>query len=463
MKKLLALLLVLALIFSCLTACSKKEDSQTDEEEDREEVEEKAEEPEEESVEEETSEESADDVSEEEDAEASEKDGIDLGDVIGAISDFADSDIGSLIGELAALGVSEYIGAAALDISGDITIGTLDQLLAVGFTSEMDSETVLPAGEISEEFPIALGESEMTVRVANPKEEDIPLGSGIICYYRVDSDQMGTVGGFLCGVTSREDVLTRLGVPYDSDKTSLTYHTTALGTVDWTAIAEKLGVSELEDDFNRTLIFVFEEDVLASIIMEAPHYLYGGLADNVDEEDLDELGEMSAAELQKISEIRDSILNRLMQELTARGIDASINVHTGEVTLDNNVLFAHDAADLTEDGKAYLDQLFAAYAAVVLDEEYRDSINSILIEGHASPQGTHEYNLDLSQRRADNVLNYCLESTENGLTEEEKSELGTLMESRGLSFTDPVFDENGEVDFDASRRVSIKFCITIDG
>ena len=461
MKKLLALLLVLALIFSCLTACAKKEDEQTDRDDDREEVAEETGEPEVESEAEELPEESDEEESAEEET-ASDKGGIDLGDVIGAISDFADSDLGALVGELAALGISEYIGTAALEISDDITIGTLDQLLAVGFTSEIDADSILPAGEVSEEFRLHLGQAEMTVRVANPKDENLPIGSGIVCYYRVDSDQMGTVGGFLCGTASRDDVLTRLGVPYSSDETSLTYHTTALGTVDWSAIAEKLGVSELEDDFSRTLIFIFEDDVLSSVIMEAPHYLYGGLADNVDEEDLDELGEMTAADLQKISEIRDNILDRLMEELAVRGLDASINVHTGEVTLDNNVLFAHDAADLTEDGKTYLDQLFSAYAAVVLDEEYRDSISSILIEGHASPQGTHEYNLDLSQRRADNVLSYCLESTANGLTEEEKSELETLLEARGLSFTDPIFDENGEVDFDASRRVSIKFCISLD-
>ena len=465
MKKLFALLLALALMIGCFAGCAKKEEPQEEPEDVQEEaeVEEKTEEPAPEEVPEEP-------VDAEE--EVPEDDGVNLGGLLDALGD-AEGDIGEIIGvisdefgdeilaELEALGLSEYLGSAGLDIAGDVTIGTYRQLLMIGFESDVDPETVLPAGTVSDEFTVRMGEAGMDIRVANPKEEDIPIGDGIVCYYHVESALMGAVGGYICGTATREDVLKGLGAPYDSDEDSLTYHTTALGTVDWGAIAETLGITEFEDDFSRTLTFVFEDAALVGIIMEAPFYLYGGLEDNIDEEDRDDLEEMTAEEIEEIVEIRDSILERLTEELAARDIDVTMDARTGEIVLGDSILFAHDSADLTEEGKDYLDKLFAAYAAVILDDEYTDSISKILVEGHASPQGSHEYNLDLSQRRADNVRGYCMQSAENGLSDTEKNELDALMEARGLSFTDPVFDENGDVDFDASRRVSIKFFITV--
>ena len=35
-------------------------------------------------------------------------------------------------------------------------------------------------------------------------------------------------------------------------------------------------------------------------------------------------------------------------------------------------------------------------------------------------------------------------------------------QARGYSFSDPVFDENGNVDMEASRRVAVKFYIQVD-
>ena len=37
----------------------------------------------------------------------------------------------------------------------------------------------------------------------------------------------------------------------------------------------------------------------------------------------------------------------------------------------------------------------------------------------------------------------------------------TVAESKGFSYSDPVFDENGEENMDASRRVAIKFFIKV--
>ena len=66
----------------------------------------------------------------------------------------------------------------------------------------------------------------------------------------------------------------------------------------------------------------------------------------------------------------------------------------------------------------------------------------------------------LSQKRADAVLDYCLNSA--ATTQEQKDRFGALAQARGYSFSDPVFDENGNVDMEASRRVAVKFYIQVD-
>ena len=65
------------------------------------------------------------------------------------------------------------------------------------------------------------------------------------------------------------------------------------------------------------------------------------------------------------------------------------------------------------------------------------------------------------QNRADAVRDYCLESSENGLDADQKALLKEKAVTRGFAGTDLVYDENGKEDRDASRRVLVKFFITV--
>lgn len=48
------------------------------------------------------------------------------------------------------------------------------------------------------------------------------------------------------------------------------------------------------------------------------------------------------------------------------------------------------------------------------------------------------------------------------MTQEHKYRFQALAQTRGYSFSDPVYDENGSVDMEASRRVAVKFYINVD-
>lgn len=82
------------------------------------------------------------------------------------------------------------------------------------------------------------------------------------------------------------------------------------------------------------------------------------------------------------------------------------------------------------------------------------NIENIIIEGHTDSDGSYIYNLDLSQKRAYEVMNFIY-------TFYKSDKLQKLLMASGRSFSDPVF-VNGVEDKDKSRRIEIKFSIKND-
>jgi outer membrane protein OmpA-like peptidoglycan-associated protein len=68
------------------------------------------------------------------------------------------------------------------------------------------------------------------------------------------------------------------------------------------------------------------------------------------------------------------------------------------ITFDSGILFDFDKSNLKADARANLDKL-----AVILNK-YSDT--DILIDGHTDSKGSDEYNLTLSQSRAQSVASY---------------------------------------------------------
>lgn len=50
----------------------------------------------------------------------------------------------------------------------------------------------------------------------------------------------------------------------------------------------------------------------------------------------------------------------------------------------------------------------------------------------------------------------------NKLTDKQKIRLSEKAKTKGYSFSAPVYDESGEIDNEASRRVTIKFFINME-
>lgn len=164
--------------------------------------------------------------------------------------------------------------------------------------------------------------------------------------------------------------------------------------------------------------------------------------------------------LQEIAEKKSDLYDDLKAEFEANGISVNINRATGEIAMDSTVLFGGDSAELTAEGKAFLNKFIKAYTSIIYDEKYDGFISKTMVEGHIAPVSgtTYEGGMPLSEQRAKNVMDYCL-SSETGV---DTSKLASTMETVGYSQSKPVYDADGNVDIPASRRVSFRFVVNTD-
>lgn len=89
--------------------------------------------------------------------------------------------------------------------------------------------------------------------------------------------------------------------------------------------------------------------------------------------------------------------------LKAENIDAE--VHNGAVrfySTENRVLFDEGKEVINSKFNTTLHKFFPKFLGAI--REKQNSIKEIRVEGHTSQTGSYEYNLDLSNRRANNVL-----------------------------------------------------------
>lgn len=171
------------------------------------------------------------------------------------------------------------------------------------------------------------------------------------------------------------------------------------------------------------------------------------------------------SELQDIVGIRTDIIGALQS--TFNNSSMMVDAQTGSITFSSDVLFRYNSATLTTESKTTLKEIIPMYLGVLLQDQYRDYIAEIIIEGHTDTDGGYQSNMDLSYERAYAVASFCLDER-NGLSEKEIEQLQQLLTVNGRSYSDPIYqaDASGaatsEIDMAASRRVEIKFRLKED-
>ena len=184
-------------------------------------------------------------------------------------------------------------------------------------------------------------------------------------------------------------------------------------------------------------------------------------SDNLSEEELAKASHLSAEQKKIILEKKKNLLKKLALGFKTSRLDIEIDDKSGEVIMDSSILFGNDETEVSESGKAFLRKFSRAYASVICDEEYKGFISKIVVEGHTDTNGSYDYNMQLSQKRAENVKAVCL-ADDVGHNARIKNILDSKLHAVGCSFDRPVVDDAGNVDMAASRRVTFRFLINID-
>ena len=187
-----------------------------------------------------------------------------------------------------------------------------------------------------------------------------------------------------------------------------------------------------------------------------------GIRDLVSYEEQSKLANLSDDQVAQITEKKENLLLDLAQAYADSGLAVTVDETTGEITLDSAVLFDVNSSEISQEGKEFLRQFIAIYCSVVFSEKYEGFVSQIMVEGHTDTSGSYELNLELSQARADSVKDYCL-SDECGVDDAYLNSLSQTLCAVGYSYTDPVYDANGNVDMAASRRVAFRFLIDLNG
>ncbi|AIW09846.1 OmpA family protein [Campylobacter jejuni] len=179
-----------------------------------------------------------------------------------------------------------------------------------------------------------------------------------------------------------------------------------------------------------------------------------GQLEKKDEElkNLQEDFQKAKEKVQNLGLIRENLSKELQSKLDN---NITIDEKTGSISLPAEVLFDKDSYVLKNEAKASLRKILSEYFDTILeDPKIFSNIENIIIEGHTDSDGSYIYNLDLSQKRAYEVMNFIY-------TFYKSDKLQKLLMASGRSFSDPVF-VNGVEDKDKSRRIEIKFSIKND-
>ena len=163
-----------------------------------------------------------------------------------------------------------------------------------------------------------------------------------------------------------------------------------------------------------------------------------------------------ARRLDELVGVRSNIIRDLSSSLTAANLKANVDAN-GSIVLDSAVFFETGKSEIKEEGKALLNRFIPVYLNVLLDSQYADYLGEIIIEGHTDSTGTYDNNLKLSQERALQVALYVLNMP--GLSGRQRTLLQQILTATGKSWADLVYDEYGDEDAEASRRVEFKFSL----
>ncbi|NKE07957.1 OmpA/MotB family protein [Mesobacillus selenatarsenatis] len=151
--------------------------------------------------------------------------------------------------------------------------------------------------------------------------------------------------------------------------------------------------------------------------------------------------------------IRKDIVSKFEEEFKKTNLDIEIDKETAAIKFNADLLFETGKAEVRPEFKEQLKTFIPIYFNV-LYKENEEHIAEIIVEGHTDDVGFYMDNLDLSQKRAYNVVRYILSDEFGDFPF--KAEVVKDITANGRSESQ-LKQKDGNVDRQKSRRVEFKF------
>ena len=160
---------------------------------------------------------------------------------------------------------------------------------------------------------------------------------------------------------------------------------------------------------------------------------------------------ITKVKIKNLTGIRIKVVKKLKEKL---GKSIQIDPKSGAIVFSSNILFTQGSFTLKENSKKELSSVLKRYIdALLFDKNIKKYIDRVIIEGHTNSDGSYLYNLELSQKRALEVMKFLYQKYPK-----DSAILREYISASGRSYANPVI-KNGVEDKDASRRIEIKFRI----
>lgn len=101
------------------------------------------------------------------------------------------------------------------------------------------------------------------------------------------------------------------------------------------------------------------------------------------------------------------VIGNVVGQMQSNNINVKVNPETGDVSIQESILFTKGSSELKPEGKAFLRSFIPVYSGVIFSKpEFDKEISRVIIEGHTSSEGDDKTNLELSLLRSASVYRY---------------------------------------------------------
>lgn len=250
---------------------------------------------------------------------------------------------------------------------------SVKELIDIGFHTNADiNASRIPSGSISPEFELKFRTAHLLVRAFNPTDTELPLGGCIVCRYHFDENSGSAARRLnyltgddyaVCGETTKEELQEFKNLYEMSDSTMVVplTHIDSLSDYDFSDYNARVLEGMSGEDATELLTVETKENKLWAVTACIADYVTGNLEHNVEYE---ELPNLSRTQLEKTAGQRDEMAEKIEKAFSSRQ-EVTCDKY-GTVFIPWAQVFRYGKAELSDEGKEYIDEILDMYIGALL-------------------------------------------------------------------------------------------------